>query len=152
MPPGDCRAPGFSHRRSPYARERFYEEERLHRLKVVDDDEDIIHSFQRHVLSSDACCAGGTDIIQAILKRSVSMPNCGDQNVFVSGISTVPPSARAANARFASASVGTFKASLKPLTFPSSGEQPSVRDLIARHGLAAHHAAVCERVGRGGIG
>src|SRR5204862_8142527 len=72
------------------------------------------------------CCpAGITLIIQPTPKRSVTMPNRGDQKVLVSGIRTCPPSFSAAKARSASASLGTEREREKPSKLGFSAEQPS---------------------------
>src|SRR6266404_4993651 len=60
------------------------------------------------------CPAGGTLPIQPMPKRSVTMPKRGDQNVFVSGMRTCPPSCSAAKARSASLSFGTDSEREKP--------------------------------------
>src|SRR5262249_30415065 len=51
------------------------------------------------------CVGGARLIIQPIPNRSSTIPNRGDQKVFVSGILIFPPSANALKARLASASL-----------------------------------------------
>src|SRR5690242_16178848 len=63
--------------------------------------------------------------IQPMPKRSATIPKRGDQKVFVSGIRTSPPSARAAKTRSASLSVGTDIAREKPWKLGFSREHPS---------------------------
>src|SRR5919108_548020 len=60
---------------------------------------------------------GATTIIHGTPKRSATMPKREEKKVLVNGICTCPPSARAANSRSASASLGTVSDSEKPWKF-----------------------------------
>src|SRR5262245_52239695 len=69
---------------------------------------------QQHVLHAASLNYDATLTIHPTPKRSLTIPKRDDQKVFVSGICTCPPSARAANFRSASASFGTASEREKP--------------------------------------
>src|SRR6185295_1887909 len=91
-----------------------------HPLARRGEDARQAHAFAL-LQRADGSCHGlpwpGTMTIQPTPKRSVSMPNAGEKKVLVSGIFTWPPSARALNFFFASASVAAVTESEKPWKF-----------------------------------
>src|SRR5204863_5397012 len=68
---------------------------------------------------------GVTSTIHDTPKRSASMPKRCEKKVWARGRRTWPPSARALNARSASAAVGTVSESENPSNAGSPAEQPS---------------------------
>lgn len=82
-----------------------------------------------------------TETIQPTPKRSISIPNFGDQNVFASGIVTCPPSHSALNRQSASFSFGAEIESEKPSNFAFTirSHQRCLTDTKARmHHLFLH--------------
>jgi hypothetical protein len=75
-------------------------------------DAEVLWSSSAH--GRPCCSAGFVWIVHDTPNLSATTPKLGEKKVFVNGISTLPPSARALNRRAAAASVGTVIDSEKP--------------------------------------
>src|SRR5882724_4103450 len=82
--------------------------------------------------------SGRTRIIQDTPNRSATMPKREEKNVFVNGIWTCPPSARAAKSCSASASVDAVSDRAKPWKagFPVQRPSETITDVPPRRRLA----------------